>query len=643
MTNSSGGKTFRQPGYILPAHNPSAGRIRWRDHTPMINSLPTPFARLGLPADLCQTLEQLGYEQPSAIQNRSIPVLLEGRDLLGVAQTGTGKTAAFALPILARLKPTTQPAALVLTPTRELCIQVAEAFESYAESRKKIRVLPIYGGQDIGNQLRKLKTGSQIVVGTPGRIMDHIRRRSLDLSALQTLVLDEADEMLRMGFVEDVEWILRHTPENRQTALFSATMPSAIQRISERHQKKPTEIRIESKTRTVERIEQTYIEVSARRKLTALDLVLETENTDGVIVFVRTRNSAQDLATKMQTRGYRCAAIHGELSQRQRELCLQQLKASVIDVLIATDVAARGIDIQRITHVINYDIPTDGESYIHRIGRTGRAGRTGKAILFVTPRERRMLRLIEKTTGQPVTPTQLPTAGQLKTIREQRFAETIRQTLTTEKLDNLRDTLHRIRKTHQLTHEQMALALAFQSQKNHALMVEPHDLDLTPSAQPTNKANRKPTPPSRRNPSRHEHHERHAQKERLPMTRYQLSVGERHAIRISDILGAVANELDIDSRYIGKIQLDKDHSTIELPEGMPDEVFDTFRKIRIKGYPVRPKPLKPGPAPKSRQRKGKPATKQPRRNRSAKNKTRKRYKSNLGKPRSSQAPRQIQD
>ncbi|HGG61253.1 MAG TPA: DEAD/DEAH box helicase [Gammaproteobacteria bacterium] len=565
----------------------------------------TSFSGLGLPASVCRTLDKLGYEQPSAIQAHAIPPLLEGRDLLGVAQTGTGKTAAFALPLIVRQKSASnKPSILVLTPTRELCIQVAEAFETYAESVARLGILPIYGGQDIGGQIRRLKAGVQVIVGTPGRVIDLIKRKNLNLSELRSVVLDEADEMLRMGFIDDVEWILEQTPDQRQVALFSATMPAAIQRIAARYLKDPVETRIESSTRTVDRIEQSYIEVNAKRKLTALDLILETETFDGVIVFVRTKNSAQDLARKLEARGYRCAAIHGDLNQRQRELCLRQMKDSVIDVLVATDVAARGIDVSRISHVINYDIPYDGESYIHRIGRTGRAGRSGKAILFVTQREKRMLKTIEKTTGRAVKPLSPPTPADLRRIRQQRFAEMIKDTLQNRSLNKLRDTLGDIKQAHGLSDEDIALALAFISRKNHSLIVSDRDLSLTPTTKPATSENRTRKPRDKQEPTRRRADR--AEKEKLPMQTYRLAVGKKHAVRVGDILGAVANELDIESRYIGSIQMNDDNSLIDLPEGMPPEVFQIFRKIHIRGFPARPENLSRGNkkhAPRTKPRK----------------------------------------
>lgn len=564
------------------------------------------FSELGLPENICQTLAKLGYEQPSSIQERSIGPLLEGNDLLGVAQTGTGKTAAFALPLIARMetRKVTKPVILVLTPTRELCIQVAEAFESYCDSMKKVVIAPIYGGQDMGSQVRLLRKGAHIVVGTPGRVMDHIRRKTLDLSGLSSMVLDEADEMLRMGFIDDVEWILEQTPDDHQLALFSATMPSAIKRISSKYLKDPVEVRIESATKTVDTIEQNYIEVNPGRKLAALDLVLETEEFDAVIVFARTKISAQELAQKLETRGYRASAIHGDLNQRQRELCIRQLKESVIDVVVATDVAARGIDVPRISHVVNYDIPYDGESYIHRIGRTGRAGRSGKAILFVTQRERRMLKTIERTTGQPVAAMKLPTVKTLKQIRLDRFAKQINETLAKGISDDLRECLSSIQESNDISYEDMALALTTMSQGARSLVVNENDLSMT------NRRNSKLSGRSEggnsrerggrsesRSDSRSEHGGKHSKKSRseranerenIPMESYRLQVGRSHSVRVGDILGAVANELGMESRYIGEIKLEENTSVIELPKGMPKELFQEFRKIRVRNYPANP-------------------------------------------------------
>ena len=552
------------------------------------------FAQLGLPEALCRTLSGLGYEQPSSIQQKGIGPLLEGRDLLGVAQTGTGKTAAFSLPLLANLSGDKKsPQCLILTPTRELCIQVADAIESYAENLPRTKILAVYGGQDMRTQLRALNAGAQIVVGTPGRVMDHMRRGSLDISNLKSLVLDEADEMLRMGFIDDVEWILSHTPDSRQLALFSATMPPTIKRIASKYLNDPAEVRIEASARTVSSIEQFYLEVNNAKKPLALDLVLETEDFDGVIVFARTKVSAQELSQQLEAKGYRAAAIHGDLNQRQRELCIRQLRESVIDVVVATDVAARGIDVARITHVVNYDVPYDGESYVHRIGRTGRAGRSGRAFLFVTPRERRMLRTIERASGQPVTLMQMPTADQVSEARARRYVAEVKSTLAvleeSNKADALRKIIAEVSEKSELSMDEICLALTHMYAKGRPLNVTQRDLGLSNQ----NKSmGTKGQDLKRDERPRKTRSERANERENIPMQTYQMAVGRSHAIRVGDILGAVANELDIDSRYIGNIQLDEDVSRIELPADMPKELFQVFRKLRIRNYPAQPEMVK---------------------------------------------------
>ncbi len=384
------------------------------------------FEDLGLCPEVMTALKRIGYEKPSPIQSAIIPFVLDGRDVLGQAQTGTGKTAAFALPLLTRIKPEAKGVqALVLAPTRELAIQVAEALQGFAADIPGFHVLPIYGGQSYTVQLRQLRRGVQVVVGTPGRVMDHIRRGTLDVSGIQTLVLDEADEMLRMGFVDDVEWILEQTPDDRQIALFSATMPREIRRIAVRHLNNPEEVSIKVKTTTASTVRQRYWMVSGIHKLDALTRILEAEAYDGVIVFTRTRAETTDLAEHLKARGFAAEALNGDMQQRQREQTVNALKAGRLDVLIATDVAARGLDVERISHVINYDIPCDTEAYVHRIGRTGRAGREGDAILFVSPRERRMLQSIERATRQRIEPMDLPSVDQVNDKRVRRFHDRI--------------------------------------------------------------------------------------------------------------------------------------------------------------------------------------------------------------------------
>ncbi|HEY7776267.1 MAG TPA: DEAD/DEAH box helicase, partial [Kineobactrum sp.] len=399
----------------------------------------TSFADLNLPDFLLRALAEVGYETPSAIQARTIPPLLAGRDLVGQAQTGTGKTAAFALPLLARLNPATRlPQVMVLTPTRELAIQVAEAFQKYASHLPGFHVVPIYGGSDYRGQQRQIERGVHVIVGTPGRVMDHMRRGSLDLSKLQTLVLDEADEMLRMGFIDDVDWILEKTPKTRQTALFSATMPQAIRRIAQQHLTDPQEVMIQVKSMANESIIQRVWMMAGLHKLDALTRILEMEDFDAIIIFVRTRIATAELAEKLAARGYSAAALNGDIPQQQREKTVDRLKKGQLDILVATDVAARGLDVERISHVINYDIPHDIESYVHRIGRTGRAGRTGHAILFAANRERRLLRAIEKATGNIIKPMELPTPQEVSNRRSDRFKQQITSTLDTRDLDNAR-------------------------------------------------------------------------------------------------------------------------------------------------------------------------------------------------------------
>ena len=438
-------------------------------------SNPLSFSDLGLNQDILNALDDVGYETPSPIQAQMIPYVLQGRDVLGQAQTGTGKTAAFALPILSRLDlKQKKPQVLVLAPTRELAIQVAEAFQSYASGIKQFRVLPIYGGQEYGGQIRQLKRGVHVVVGTPGRVMDHMRKGTLDLGELKTLVLDEADEMLRMGFIDDVEWVLERIPEQRQIALFSATMPPVIHRIASRFLHNPKQIAIKVRTTTASTIRQRYWIVSGLHKLDALTRILEAESFDAIIIFVRTKTETIELAEKLNARGYVAAALNGDIPQKQRERTIEQLKNRKLDIVVATDVAARGLDVQRVSHVINYDIPHDSESYVHRIGRTGRAGRSGEAILFVAPREQRMLRTIERSTKHKIEAMQLPSVEQINSKRIARFMEKITTTLTNEDLDIYIRLINQYQTEHDVAIEDIAAALAFIAQGDKALLLKQH-------------------------------------------------------------------------------------------------------------------------------------------------------------------------
>ncbi|KGE04636.1 DEAD/DEAH box helicase [Pseudohaliea rubra] len=540
------------------------------------------FAELSLPPFLLQSLAEVGYETPSTIQSLTIPPLLAGQDLVGQAQTGTGKTAAFALPVLATLDPgQTKPQALVLAPTRELAIQVAEAFQKYAAHLKGFRVLPLYGGSDYRTQLRTLQRGVQVIVGTPGRVMDHMRRGSLDLSGLRTLVLDEADEMLRMGFIDDVEWILEQTPRERQIALFSATMPDAIRRIAGKHLRNPEEITIRQKTVTNASIRQRVWMMAGVHKLDALTRILETEDTDGVIIFVRTRLATQELADKLAARGFASAALNGDIAQAQREKTVEKLKSGGLDIVVATDVAARGLDVERVSHVINYDIPNDPEAYVHRIGRTGRAGRSGEAILFAASRERRLLRAIERATGQPIEPMALPTAEQVTDRRSARFKARITETLASRDLDAARRLVEEYQQEFGVPIIEVAAALVLLSQGEaqpgssaKAAFTEaaerPPAREVRPGREEGGKPRRQAADGAREHPE-------------AGLARYRVEVGRQHGVRPGNIVGAIANEAEVDAEYIGRIQIFDDHSLVDLPEGMPAEIFRHLQSVWVSG------------------------------------------------------------
>lgn len=556
----------------------------------MTSQSPIGFADLALSKPIMDALKRIGYEQPSPIQAEAIPHLLEGHDLIGTAQTGTGKTAAFALPLLSKIDLNVAgPQVLVLAPTRELAIQVAEAFKTYASEMKGFNVLPIYGGQAMDTQLRQLRRGVHVVVGTPGRVMDHLRRKTLKLDNLKTIVLDEGDEMLRMGFIDDVEWILDQTPAQRQVALFSATMPAPIRRVADKYLNSPKVVKIISKTSTVESIEQRFWMVSGLHKLDALTRILEVEDFDGIIMFVRTKALTVELAEKLEARGYSASAINGDMTQALRERTIGQLKKGQIDILVATDVAARGIDVARISHVVNYDIPYDTEAYVHRIGRTGRAGRTGKAILFVAPRERRLLRAIENATRQPIKPMELPTRQQVNEKRADDFKATLTQVIANKKLDFFDQLIQSYLDEHDADPIQLAAALAYLAQKDKPLMLEES------SKKSSAKEGRKPREEKsakgeRRSKSLRPDKEDLPKSKRgnpkVPMDNYRIEVGKNHNVMPGDIVGAIANEADVEPRHIGHIELNEDHSYIELPVGMPKIVFQSLKKIRVRNQPL---------------------------------------------------------
>ncbi len=616
-----------------------------------------PFRDLGLAEALLQTLADVGYETPSPIQAATIPPLLKGHDVLGQAQTGTGKTAAFALPILSRLDLSrTKPQALVLAPTRELAIQVAEAFQRYAAKMPGFHVLPIYGGQSYGPQLSGLKRGTHVVVGTPGRVIDHLNRGSLDLSQLTTLVLDEADEMLRMGFIDDVEAVLKKTPPTRQVALFSATMPTQIRRIAQAHLREPVEISIKNKTTTAANIRQRYWYVSGVQKLDALTRILEAEPFDAMLVFMRTKQATEELAQKLQARGFAAGAINGDIQQAQRERMIQQLKDGRLDILVATDVAARGLDVERISHVLNFDIPHDTEGYVHRIGRTGRAGRSGEAILFVAPREKRLLQAIERATRQPISEMQLPTVEAVNDQRMSKFKQRIADTLAGDDLGMFRQLIEQFEQERNVPAVEIAAALARLVQGNEPLLLKPPSRDTVrrednrpfdrddrnrrnapthpqaehaprssgafPARPPREPRGERSTamdaPHAAHTPARHEagatlppesrsgartesrpprsHHETPTRPRRDDRPRgapeagfetYRIEVGSEHGVQPGNIVGAVANEAGLDSKNIGRIDIRDDHSLIDLPEGMPQEIFKHLKKVWVSGQQLR--------------------------------------------------------
>ena len=559
------------------------------------------FDQLGLSAPVMKVLNDVGYETPSPIQAETIPLLLEGRDVLGQAQTGTGKTAAFALPVLSKLDiKQKDPQVMVLAPTRELAIQVAEAFQKYATHIKGFHVLPVYGGQEYGGQIRALKRGVHVVVGTPGRVMDHMRKGTLKLSNLSTLVLDEADEMLRMGFIDDVEWILEQTPENRQIALFSATMPHQVRRIANQHLNNPAHITIKVTKASASLIRQRFWPVSGMHKLDALTRILEAETFDGMIIFVRTRISTIELAEKLSARGFAATALNGDIPQKQRERTIEHLKKGKLDILVATDVAARGLDVDRVSHVINYDIPYDTEAYIHRIGRTGRAGRQGDAILFVAPRERRILSAIEKATSKKIEMMELPSTKLINDKRIEQFKQAISDTLANEDLSLFTSVIEQYQEEHDVPSLKIASALARLVQGDMPLLLTHKS---TPKVDKSwNKEGRsdgrgegrregrgegrKP----RRERSESNTRSRPPRREGPPdegMERFRIAVGHQHEVMPGNIVGAIANEAGIDAKHIGRITIHDDYSTVDLPSDMPKEIFNELKKVWVSGQTLK--------------------------------------------------------
>ena len=583
------------------------------------------FADLGLHDAVLEAVQAVGYEAPSPIQAATIPHLLARQDVLGQAQTGTGKTAAFALPILSRIDVSQRsPQALVLAPTRELAIQVAEAFQRYASKLPGFHVLPIYGGQSYTPQLQSLRRGVHVVVGTPGRVMDHMKRGTLELASLQFLVLDEADEMLQMGFIDDVEWVLEQAPPERTIALFSATMPAAIRRIAQNHLRSPAEVTIRSKTTTAANIRQRYWLVSGMHKLDALTRILETEAFEGMLVFTRTKQSTVELAERLEARGFAVEALNGDIPQVQRERTIARLKSGQIDIVVATDVAARGLDVERVGHVVNFDVPYDSESYVHRIGRTGRAGRSGEAILFIAPRERNMLRIIERATRQPIEPMQLPTVADVNERRVERFKQRITDALATGESSAFQPLIEQYEREHNVPALEIAAALASLAQGKKPLLLSqdrerPERRDYPQRTDGAERRDRKesveeprrsraaqrdaapgsdrqsasrersskgsfdkrsegraPRPDRRSEPSR-------AAPSDAEMETFRIEVGHVHGVKPANIVGAIANEAGIEGQHIGRVDIRDDHSFVDLPQGMPKEIFRHLQKVRVAG------------------------------------------------------------
>jgi len=561
------------------------------------------FDQLALAKPLLKVLNEIGYESPSPIQAETIPLLLAGKDIIGQAQTGTGKTAAFALPMISNLDlKQKDPQVLVLAPTRELAIQVAEAFQKYARHMKGFHVLPIYGGQDYRGQIRSLQRGVHVVVGTPGRVMDHMRRGTLKLDMLKALVLDEADEMLRMGFVDDVEWILEQTPDERQIALFSATMPSQIRRIATRYLNNPAQVTIKTKTTTVDTIRQRFWPVSGMHKLDALTRICEAEPFDAMIIFVRTKTATVELAEKLSARGYAAAAINGDIQQNLRERTINNLKNKKLDILVATDVAARGLDVERISHVVNYDIPYDTEAYVHRIGRTGRAGRQGDAILFVAPREKRLLFAIEKATNKKIERMELPSTEDINDKRVDKFKQRISDALATEEMGFFYQMIEQYQQEHNVPALEIAAALAHLLQGDTPLLLtnkpqrpsrDNWERDDRPAKRGDNRGGRDSGRGNKRDGGEAKirtRRERAPKREMPPgegLERYRIEVGHNHDVQPGNIVGAIANEAGLDGAHIGRINIMDEHSFVDLPTGMPKEVFQDLIKVRVAGQALK--------------------------------------------------------
>ena len=536
------------------------------------------FSGFGFSGALLKTLEEKGYKEPSPIQKAAIPELMLGRDLVGQAQTGTGKTAAFALPLLERLEGRSNlPRVLVLAPTRELAMQVADSFKAYAAGHPHLNVLAIYGGSDFRSQIHALKRGVDVVVGTPGRVMDHMRQGTLNTSGLRSLVLDEADEMLRMGFIDDVEWILEQLPEERQVVLFSATMPNEIRRLSKRYLSEPAEITIKTKDREAKRIRHRSITLQNAHKLEALNRVLEAVTGEGVIIFARTKAITLTVAESLEASGHDVAVLNGDVPQNQRERTVDRLRKGTVNILVATDVAARGLDVDRIGLVINYDMPFDSEAYVHRIGRTGRAGRTGEAVLFITPRERRFVRNLERAVGQAIEPMDIPSNAQINESRLNRLRSRLSQAASAESNEEtslLQELIERVGQENELSMEQLAVAALKLAVGDQPLLVQGDEGWLKTPA----RADRRD---DRRDPRGRRRVDRESRPPEDNMMRYRVEVGYRDRVKPGNLVGAIANESGLQGRMIGRIQIFDSHSLVDLPKGMPEDVYNALRRLKV--------------------------------------------------------------
>jgi len=571
-----------------PSAEPTADKAPEQEEPAKREKPENGFEKLGLPDAVVEAVKRVGFEQPSPIQAQTIPLLMQGRDVVGLAQTGTGKTAAFALPVLSQIDPDKRyPQALVLAPTRELALQVSDSFQSFADHMGGVHILPIYGGQAYGIQLSGLRRGAQVIVGTPGRVIDHLEKGSLDISNLEFLVLDEADEMLNMGFQEDVERILEDTPETKQVALFSATMPNAIRRISRDYLNNPEEVTVKSETRTNTNITQRYLFTAHRNKLDAITRILEVTEFEAMIVFVRTKNETEEIAEKLRARGFSAAAINGDIAQQQRERTVDQLRDGRLDILVATDVAARGLDVERISHVLNYDIPNDTESYVHRIGRTGRAGRTGEAILFVTPRERRMLRSIERVTNATIEEMDLPTVDEVNESRKAKFMDSITESLEATDIQVFKTMVREYSAANNVPMDDIAAALATQALAGDEFLMKEPPRDKRDRRDRFDRDDRRDR--GGRGRDRFDRDDRGDRRggrrfdDSGNFDTYRLDVGKRQHVRPGAIVGALANEGGLNSKDFGRITIGGDFTLVELPKNLDQSVLDRLEDTRISG------------------------------------------------------------